>query len=96
MVKALELIKQQKEKEDRKKETYEKIYIHIEKKIITASTGNYYYTWYQIPEFLIGLPMYSVEDCQKYIQKKLHSNGFDTELFESNLIYIKWFPKEKK
>jgi hypothetical protein len=96
MVKAEELIKQQKEREDRKKSTFEKIYIHIEKKIVTASAGDFYYAWYQIPEFLVGLPMYSVDECQKYIQKKLVSNGFDTEFYEPNLIYIKWFPKEKK
>ncbi len=96
MVKADELIKLQKEREDKKKETFEKIFVHIEKKIVTASASDYYYTWYQIPEFLVGLPMYSVSECQVYIQKKLKSNGFNTEFFEPNLIYIKWFPKEKK
>lgn len=95
MVKADELIKQQKEREERKKSTFDKIYVHIEKKIITASAGDYYYTWYQIPEFLVGLPMYSVDECQKYIQKKLQHNGFETEFFEPNLIHIKWYPKKK-
>ncbi len=95
MVKADELIKQQKEREERKKDTFDKIYVHIEKKIITASAGDYYYTWYQIPEFLVGLPMYSVDECQKYIQKKLQTNGFETEFFEPNLIHIKWYPKKK-
>ena len=53
------------------KDTFEKIFIHVEKKIITASAGNYYYTWYQIPEVLVGLPMYSIVECQSYIEKKL-------------------------
>jgi hypothetical protein len=96
MVKASELIKNQKEREEKKKNTFDKIYIHIEKKIVTASASDYYYTWYQIPEFLVGLPLYSVDECQIYVQQKLKNNGFDTEFFEPNLIYIKWFPKEKK
>jgi hypothetical protein len=96
MVKANELINSQKERDEKKKITFEKIFVHVEKKIITASSGNYYYTWYQIPEFLIGLPMYSIIECQEYIEKKLKSNGFDTEFYEPNLIHIKWFPKEKK
>ncbi len=94
MVKADDLIKQQKEREERKKATFDKIYVHIEKKIVTASAGDYYYTWYQIPEFLVGLPMYSVDECQQYIQKKLKSNGFDTDFFPPNIIHIKWFPKK--
>jgi hypothetical protein len=95
MVKANELIKQQKEREERKKLTFDKIYSVIEKKIILASTGDYYYTWYQIPEFLVGLPMYSIGECQKYIQGKLKANGFDTEFFLPNILFIKWFEKTK-
>ena len=95
MVKANELIKQQKEREERKKITFEKIYSVIEKKIVLASAGDYYYTWYQIPEFLVGLPMYSVDECQKYIQEKLKTNGFDTEFFLPNILLIKWFDKTK-
>ena len=96
MVKANELIIFQKERNDKKKETFEKIFIYIEKKILLASAVNYYYTWYQIPEFLVGLPLYSIKECHSYIEKKLKSNGFDTEFYEPNIIYIKWFPKQKK
>ncbi len=95
MVKADDLIKQQKEREDRKYVTFEKIYDHVEKKICFASTGNFYYTWYQVPDILIGLPTYSREDCQKYLINRLGKNGFDTEFFEPNILLIKWFPKTK-
>jgi hypothetical protein len=90
MVKAQELIKQQQEREERRKITFDKIYKLIENKIILASAGNYYYTWYQIPEFLVGLPMYSLTECQTYIQHKLKNNGFDTEFYNPNILLIKW------
>ena len=93
MVKAKELIKQQKVREERKNKTFDKIYEVIEKKIVLASTGDYYYTWYQIPEFLVGLPLYSLDECLKYIQEKLKSNGFETEFFNPNILLIKWFAK---
>ena len=93
-MKAEDLVKQQKERENRKTITFDKIYVHVEKKIYLASTGDYYYTWYQIPEFLVGLPMYSVDECQKYIQIKLKKNGFETEFYSPNILLIKWFPKE--
>ena len=93
MVKAHELVKQQKEREERKNKTFDKIYLVIEKKITLASAGDYYQTWYLIPEFLVGLPLYSVEDCRKYIQKKLKNNGFETEFFLPNILLIKWFVK---
>jgi hypothetical protein len=91
MVKAVELIKEQKEREERKKKTFDKIYSFIENKIILASGSDYYHTWYQIPEFLVGLPTYSIDECQKYIQTKLKKDGFQTEFFDPNIILIKWF-----
>ena len=95
MVKADKLIKEQKEREDKKEETFEKILTKIEKKIILASAVNYYYTWYTIPEFIIGLPLYSIIECKNYIEKKLKKNGFESEFFEPNYLFIKWFPKEE-
>jgi hypothetical protein len=95
MVKADELVRQQKDREDRKKFTFEKIFTHVEKKINLASQGDYYYTWFQIPEFLVGLPLYSVSECRSYIEEKLKKNGFDIEYFDPNILLIKWFPKKK-
>jgi hypothetical protein len=93
MVKAQDLINKQKEREKRKCITYDKIYNLIDKKINIASNCDYYYTWYQIPEFLVGLPIYSINECQSYIQDKLKKNGFDTVFYEPNLLLIKWFSK---
>ena len=92
MVKACDLIKQQKEREDRKFLTFEKVFKLVEKKICFASSGNFYTTWYQIPTFLIGLPLYSVDDCAKYITNKLNKNGFETVIVKPDIIVIKWSP----
>jgi len=96
MVKADKLIKEQKERDDRKKITFDKIFIKIEKKIVLSSASNYYYTWYSIPEFIVGLPIYSLSGCKEYIVNKLKENGFEIEFFEPNILLIKWFPKENK
>lgn len=96
MVKADELIRQQKERENRKVLTFDKIYNLVEKKIHLASSGDYYYTWYQVPEFLLGLPLYSLDECQKYIREKLKKNGFETEFYSPNILFVSWAPKESK
>ena len=96
MVKADKLIKEQKERDDRKKYTFDKIFMKIEKKIVLASSANFYYTWYQIPEFILGLPLYSLKECKEYIEGKLKNDGFESEFFEPNYLLIKWFPKDKK
>jgi hypothetical protein len=95
MVKADKLIKEQKERDERKKITFNKVFSKIEKKIILASAANYYYCWYSIPEFIIGLPMYSLLECKEYIENNLKKNGFKIEFFEPNIILVTWFCEEK-
>ena len=94
MVNAEDLIKEQKEREEIKIETFKKVYKTIEKKIILASSSNYYYVWYEVPEFIMGLPTYKLKDCIVYIQQKLKENKFETDLYSPNILLIKWFPKE--
>jgi len=92
MIKANDLILIQKERDEKKYITYNKIYNNIEKKIKLSSDTNHYYTWYQIPEFLIGLPFYDLSDCKKYIIETLNDNGFKISSYDNNLILISWFP----
>ena len=94
MVKAEDLIKEQKKREDNKYITFDKIYYRVEKKINISSSSNFYYTWYIIPEFLVGLPMYSFDECKQYIEKKLKKNGFNSEYYKPNILLISWFPKK--
>ena len=93
MVKAKDLINIQKEREKIRYKTFNKIYNIIEKKINLASAGTFYYVWYQIPEFIIGLPLYKIDECKLYIINQLKDSGFDIEEFDNNLLLIKWFPK---
>jgi hypothetical protein len=67
-----------------------KIHSKIEAKIIKASASNYYETWYLIPEFMIGNPRYSLKECIDCINERLIKDGFKTQLFNPNLLYIKW------
>jgi hypothetical protein len=92
MVKAQDLIESQKERENIKYITFNKIYKNLEKKIQLASNSNFYYVWYEIPEFIIGCPLYKIDECKEYIIKKIIKNGFEIEEI-NNFIIIKWFPK---
>jgi hypothetical protein len=94
MVNADELIKEQKCREDRKYITFDKIYHMVENKIRVASACNNYYTWYQVPEFLVGSPLYSYLECKEYIRNKLIKSKFEIELYPPNILLIKWFPKK--
>ena len=90
MINANDLYNKQKEKEKDKYKIYDKIYELIEKKICSSSSCNYYYTIYEVPEFLVGYTLYSFDDCCKYIQKKLKNNNFKVQFYEPTTLFISW------
>lgn len=90
MVKAEDLIKEQDEKNNLRKTFYKKVYSRIEKKIVQVNSVNESQCWYEIPEFILGIPLYSFEDCKQYIINKLHKNGFKTNMIDNKIILIDW------
>jgi len=95
MVKADKLIKEQKDRENKRKETFNKILQKIEKKIVMASSSDHYFIWYLVPEFIIGLPLYNLKECIDHIEKEMKKNGFKTKVYEPNILYIDWMPSKK-
>jgi hypothetical protein len=90
MVKAEDIIKEQNELRTNKKKTYKKILERINSKIKATSVSNNKGCWYEVPEFILGLPIYKVEECIEYIIKKLKKNGFTVDLINKNIIIITW------
>ena len=86
---AKDLVRQQKKKDKEKNVIYQKVYDRIEKKISMASAQNFYKCLYEIPEFMLGLPLYNLNECINYVDKKLKENGFKT-LWKTNEVLIDW------
>ena len=54
------------------------------------------YCFYNIPEFIIGTPLYNVEELKKYIITALKKNGFMLLHIEPNWLFISWNVSEIK
>jgi hypothetical protein len=49
------------------------------------------YCVYQVPEFILGYTTYDVNDCSKWLKKKLNKMGInDVEMLENNIMIIIW------
>ena len=90
MVKASDILEQQNELKENKKKTYRKILDRINQKIKTTGSSTNRCCWYEIPEFILGLPIYKLDECAEYIMKKLKNNGFKVNLVNNNILIISW------
>jgi hypothetical protein len=90
MVKAEDLVKEQNEREKLRNKNYKKIYKIAEKRIIEASKIDLNQCYFEVPHFLINVPLYSQDKCTKYIINKLKTNGFKVHKYDKNKLIINW------
>ena len=88
------LLKKKKRKLQRRK-IFKKILSKCHLRIKSAALNEQTSCFFKIPELVLGYPIYSVSDCQKYITKMLIENGFKVkeikdEKTEKNTILISW------
>ncbi len=50
--------------------------------------------FYQVPEFMIGYPLYDINDCINYMYGILTKNGFLVKYYFPNVFYISWHEEE--
>ena len=73
---------------------FDDILVQIHNKIKLNSKNKTFYCTHQIPEFLIGKPLYKVEDLRKYLIDSLKRDKFDVLYIHPNLLFISWEKKK--
>ena len=88
-----DLFEKKREISESKLQLYTKILNRIHVKIKMTSRqqqGKEQFCWYTIPEIMIGVARYNVEECRAYIIRKLKDNNFAIRYTHPNLIFISW------
>ena len=82
-------------KQNKKKELYDKIFLRTINLIKESAQLGKNMCMYQIPELILGMPIYNVQECLLYIQGILISKKFETVIAKPNIIFIFWQLKNK-
>ena len=85
-----EIYKKQKEKEKCRLKIYEIISMRCFKKIKETSLNEEVFCFFQIPEYIAGLPLYNITECVMYILNLLHDKGFNARYCDPYMLYISW------
>jgi hypothetical protein len=94
-----ELYSMQKKKNLKRIQCFDKILELCHKRIRMVSSYNGLNTFYEIPGFIIGFPLYNLEECLEYTVDSLRKNGFLVQILPKPhiaVIYISWDPNELK
>jgi hypothetical protein len=97
MISVTELQKDQDNRNDIKKKTYEKILVDLTRIVKNRAQLGQKECFLNVPAFVIGKPLYSVRQATKYVIHKMRHNGFEVYDGGGNEIYVSWrVNKEKK
>ena len=77
-------------------ELYDSILVKCHSRIKYNSNLQRNYCFYQIPEFVIGIPLYDVFELRNYVMNSLKTNGFEILYIEPNWLFIHWNVKGHK
>ena len=85
-----ELFKEKKQSYEHKIKIYQKILSRVHKKIKTTSRmrNSDKFSFFLIPEFILGIPRYDMAECTSFIIEKLSDNGFMVKYTHPNLLFI--------
>jgi hypothetical protein len=82
--------KKQKEKEKNRIKIYESISSRCFKKIKETSLNEETFCFYNLPEYIPGLPLYNMTECVIFLLNLLHEKGFSARYCEGFMIFISW------
>ena len=91
-----ELYESARRKELKKFETFDKILQRCHNKIKLYAQNRKTECIYEVPGFIIGVPIYDINELKEYLISSLNKNGFILKQFPPNWIYISWDIKNKK
>ena len=83
-------------KELKKFETFDKILQRSHNKIKLYAENHKTECIYEVPEFIIGVPLYNIEDLKRYLIELLRKDGFQLIYIDPNWLFITWELKGKK
>ena len=74
----------------RKIECFDKVLELCHKKIIASSDNKKTRIFYEVPDFMVGFPLYDINECITHVMQSLKTNGFLTIYYFPKYIYVSW------
>ena len=88
-----ELYKSINDKKASKVNHFEHVLKKCHSKIKLAAQNNHFACFFEVPEFVVGLPLFNVTECISYIINALKDNGFVVKYLYPKTVFISWDPK---
>lgn len=77
-------------KKERQRQCFDGILEKCYRKIERSATLNQSNCYYEVPEFVLGYPLYNINECIVHLLHSLKNNGFLVQYFFPRVIHVSW------
>lgn len=77
-------------KQERKKESYMKVVSEVFGKIKKVALLSKSCCFFEVPDFMLGFPIYDLNECIQFVMTFLKERGFDVHYLFPRILYITW------
>lgn len=91
---AQDVIKTMTRKNDLRRECFDKITDMCVKKIVRSAAMNMTQCFFEVPEFVLGFPLYDINECILHVVKGLQGAGYVIKYFFPRVIHVSWASPE--
>jgi len=74
----------------KKNDVFEKALDLCHRRIRLAAEYKMYNCFFQVPEVVLGYPMYDLNQCISFLMRELQNNGFEVKYYFPKFLYISW------
>ena len=86
----LELHRTINEKKTLKNEVFERVLSKCHRRIELNAENQKLKCFFEVPEFVVGYPLYDIKTCIEFTLNSLNKNGFLVKYFFPKILYISW------
>lgn len=90
LIRATDLAQAHQSKIEKRKQCFDHILDRCCKYIKRHAENEHSMCFYEVPEFLLGYPLYDLNECISHLYGKLAQNGFQVQYFFPRIILIAW------
>lgn len=90
MLNILDLHRSMNKKKIKRTECFDRVVEICHKKIMALAENNKTRFFFDVPDYMIGFPLYDLNECIKYVVEALTRNGFLAWYYFPKYIYVSW------
>jgi hypothetical protein len=84
------LYNREKNRDDHRQELYDSIVRKVHHRVETVAQRKETQCLFNIPQFILGMPLYDPFQCTGYVIQTLKAQGFHVKYFHPNTLFIDW------